>query len=499
MQDILNQLVKGAFLAAFTLSGFSAEYISVTDQNVLSFINTSQLQTPVSLQKNTQWALKTHIHLPNNTYKNKYLQYYQGIPVLSASITSSEINQKEKNWQGQHLVDIEQDINSVIPQLSAEQVLNLVQAKDLERQLKITSPHTQLWIYQNEATQKAELIYWVSYLAYENNHVYRPHYFVQANTGEIIKAWDGLTTRDAVGPGGNEKIGGYYYGRDGLKSLNVSEDCHMQNAYVETYDLKHTMRGGLLFQFSCPENTYKSINGALSPLNDAHFNAGEAYDMFRDWYEIVLSPRKLRINVHVGRNYENAFWDGQQIFLGDGGTHFYPFTNIDTIAHEIAHGVTEKNSNLIYTGASGAINESFSDMAGEMANYYVNQKQGKINLWLIGWATTKGSSNKAMRYFSDPTKDGHSIAHTQNFQPKMDVHYASGIFNKAFYLLSHRREWDIKKTFQTFLLANLIYWKPNSNFDQAACGVYDAAVDFGFSTQDILDVFNTVGVNAKCN
>ena len=44
---------------------------------------------------------------------------------------------------------------------------------------------------------------------------------------------------------------------------------------------------------------------------------------------------------------------------------FYPMTTPDTIAHEISHAFTEFTSGLEYHSQSGAINEAFSDMAGE--------------------------------------------------------------------------------------------------------------------------------------
>ena len=41
---------------------------------------------------------------------------------------------------------------------------------------------------------------------------------------------------------------------------------------------------------------------------------------------------------------------------------------LDTIAHELGHGVTERSSGLVYKKQSGAVNEAFSDMAGEVSD-----------------------------------------------------------------------------------------------------------------------------------
>lgn len=59
----------------------------------------------------------------------------------------------------------------------------------------------------------------------------------------------------------------------------------------------------------------------------------------------------------------------------------HPLTSIDVMGHEVSHAVTERYSKLIYAGQSGGINESFSDIAGETAKYFMNQQVGKTNDW----------------------------------------------------------------------------------------------------------------------
>jgi vibriolysin len=36
----------------------------------------------------------------------------------------------------------------------------------------------------------------------------------------------------------------------------------------------------------------------------------------------------------------------------------------------------------------------------------------------------------------DPTKDGRSIGHESDMTSGLDVHFSSGVYNKAFYLLA---------------------------------------------------------------
>jgi vibriolysin len=76
----------------------------------------------------------------------------------------------------------------------------------------------------------------------------------------------------------------------------------------------------------------------------------------------------------------------------------------------------------------------------------------------------------------------------------MDVHYSSGVYNKAFYLLASKGGWNTHKAFDVFVRANQMYWTPTSNYNQAACGVVNAASDYGYSISDVESAFSAVGV-----
>lgn len=52
------------------------------------------------------------------------------------------------------------------------------------------------------------------------------------------------------------------------------------------------------------------------------------------------------------------------------------------------------------------------------------------------------------RYMEDPTRDGRSIGNYADYVNGMDVHYSSGVYNRAFFLLSNSDGWDIQKAFQ---------------------------------------------------
>ena len=62
--------------------------------------------------------------------------------------------------------------------------------------------------------------------------------------------------------------------------------------------------------------------------------------------------------------YANAFWNGTQMFYGDGFA-----VADDVVGHEMTHGVIDQYSELFYWGQSGAMNESIADIMGEIIDH----------------------------------------------------------------------------------------------------------------------------------
>ena len=75
-------------------------------------------------------------------------------------------------------------------------------------------------------------------------------------------------------------------------------------------------------------------------------------------------------------NYDNAYWNGKQMFYGKGDVNVFTRFTIDQdiITHEMTHAMTDMINDLVYEGESGAINEHFSDVIGIMAKQYIGGK-----------------------------------------------------------------------------------------------------------------------------
>ncbi|WP_189609952.1 M4 family metallopeptidase [Saccharospirillum salsuginis] len=441
--------------------------------------------------------------LANGKTITRYQQAHQGVPVWGQVVTRSGQG-VAADVSGDVLEGLATEVPSVRPSVKAFDAVNraMNHVMTLRNQQGITSGATsvaalqlaaknqnqQLFIHIDDQDQArlAYLINWVEY----GDEPSRPFVFVDAHTGEVLEQWEGLAHQDATGPGGNEKTGQYEYGTD-YPAMQVDENCRMDTPNVETVDMQNNTSGGSVFSFTCPYNDNRYTNGAYSPLNDAHFFGNVVFNMYSDWYSTAPLTQKLRMRVHYGNNYENAFWDGQQMTFGDGANRFYPLVSLDVSAHEVSHGFTEQNSGLVYRDQPGGINEAFSDMAGEAAEYYMKGS----NDWMVGADIFKGDGS--LRYMDDPTKDGNSIGHASDYYSGMDVHYSSGVFNRAFYLMATSNGWDTRKAFDLFVLANQMYWGTNSDYVDAACGVVDATGDLGYDLSVVTSAFDTVGVSTS--
>ncbi|WP_256078815.1 M4 family metallopeptidase [Massilia sp. YIM B04103] len=425
--------------------------------------------------------------LPNGKIITKYQQLYRGIPVLNSNVVEYRENSKAtSSLSGTLIQDIASDVRAATPQLSSPAILNLAKSKVAKSQLE--EEQAQLYVHLDDS-QSARLVYLVSFFMPNGKQPSRPFFLMDANTGEVLQQWDGLAQVKAGGPGGNTKVGQYEFGVN-YAALDVSSNCAMDNGSVKTVNQNNSTDDlETAFQFACPRNTYKAVNGAYAPLNDAHFFGNATIKMYGDWFGLSPLPQQLVMRVHYAQGFEGAAWTGGSIIIGDGYNRFYPLVSADVLAHEISHGFTAQNAKLLYLSQAGGMNEAFSDMAGEALEYYLTDS----NDFKVGASITKTAD--ALRYMYNPPLDGRSKIHVSDMLPSDSVHYISGIYNKAFHLLATSPGWNTRKAFEVMVDANRLYWTPMSTFNEGACGVEQAAGNRGYNANQVSTAFNAVGVN----
>jgi len=481
-------------------------------------LDNKNLSSVMSLDSNYSFDATKRMTTKAGTIKERQQQMYKGIPVYGHTVVIEKngINMKI-SATGNIAKSIGNDLDSVKAVVFPAEATFLLKDAFNHRSETPLKSHVINGKFENiqnvlmiliSENKQSQLVYKSSYFIDDNGRPSRPTAFIDASTGEIIKSWDNLQTKGkpggnngsanrvaahATGPGGNGNTGLYLYGSD-FPLIDVmcdGIDCIMDSANVQTRNLKNKTRGGNIFSFTGPENTYQTTNGAFSPINDAQFFGNVIFNMYNDWYNTAPLTFKLEMRVHYGRNYENAFWNGSAMSFGDGASYFYPLVSLDVSAHEVSHGFTEQNSNLAYSGQTGGINESFSDMAGEAAEYYMLGN----NDFEVGAEIIKNGSS--LRSMSNPPSDGRSIDNAGDYTSGMDVHYSSGVFNKAFYLLATTGGWNTKTAFDVYVRANQLYWNSSTNYNSAACGVESAASDLGYNVSAVSASLAAVGVSCQ--
>ena len=238
-------------------------------------------------------------------------------------------------------------------------------------------------------------------------------------------------------------------------------------------------------------------------INGAYDNTGAFYDAFagfwgRDSYDNAGAP--LSSTVHYSTNYCNAFWNGAQMVYGDGDASFgcLPLARaLDVTAHELTHAITERESGLIYSGESGAINESLSDSFAAFVEAWVaGGGTGTLITTPDTWLYGEGALPPFVRSMCDPAADGISADVWSSGVGNLDVHYSSGVGNLAFCLLadggSHPRgkttvvvpsvglETAIRILYEAqtnYLTSTTTYAGARTAMEQAAAGLgYDQAI-----------------------
>lgn len=185
------------------------------------------------------------------------------------------------------------------------------------------------------------------------------------------------------------------------------------------------------------------VNGQTAAVN-AMWGLMNTYDAHKNvlgWLALDGRDTATNIAVHVNRGYDNAYYSDtcKCMFIGDG-TYFTSLGSIDVIGHEMGHGITASTSDLIYSGESGGLNESSSDIAGEVVEAYARAggKGDKFpeegNDWQLGTEISKNAT--PLRWMYRPSKDGSSPDAWSTSLRRLDVHYSSGPNNRMFYFLA---------------------------------------------------------------
>ena len=184
---------------------------------------------------------------------------------------------------------------------------------------------------------------------------------------------------------------------------------------------------------------------------DAAFGIQATWDMYKNVLGrngIDNTGKASYLRVHYSTAYDNAFWDDTCFCMTFGdGSQFKSLESVDVAGHEMSHGVcaTSVPGGLTYSGESGGLNESNSDIFGTMVEFYdlgggeaahATTIPATGGNWTIGEQLETASFPTPLRYMYKPSKDGSSPDAWSSSIGSLDVHYSSGPMNRCFYFMS---------------------------------------------------------------
>ena len=270
--------------------------------------------------------------------------------------------------------------------------------------------------------------------------------YVDAATGKVLRREEQIHTTEGSGQS-------LYSGTVSIQvapagsGYTLTDPAHGNGATVDAQNKTDSVLCQLLgiscvkgVAYNSPDTSFG--NGATSNREsaavDAHYGAATTYDYFKTQHGrngIFGDGRGVTSRVHYGSGYVNAFWDGSKMTYGDGdGTGFGPLVSLDVAGHEMSHGVTEHTAGLTYSGESGGLDESTSDIFGTMVEFYAANPNDKGDYY-IGEEFDL-ANHEGFRRMDNPSLDGSSLSCWNSGAGNVDVHYSSGIGNHFFYLLA---------------------------------------------------------------
>ncbi|MBU2525457.1 MAG: M4 family metallopeptidase [Bacteroidetes bacterium] len=274
----------------------------------------------------------------------------------------------------------------------------------------------------------------------------RKYYYIDANNGELIFANDILKHTNGTAATRysgqrnieTEPINGLFRLRDNTRGNGIQTfDMNNGGSYSNATDMFDNDNDW--------NNTeYNNIN-KLNSMLDAHWAAEMTYDYFLNEHDFnsidnlgfslfnYVNADLTQISTFFSDS-DNAFWDGDVMTYGIG-TNLNPFVSLDIVAHEIGHGLFEKNvcNGCPSFGEFGAINEGLSDIWGSMIEFHAAPEKNTYSLGEEVGIVIRSMSNP--KSLGDPDTYQGEFWWTSTAD-NGGIHTNNSILNHWFYLLA---------------------------------------------------------------
>ena len=457
----------------------------------------------------------------------KFTQHHKGIPVWGSMVIGHYSGERGLFAINGRYIPPPTNIKNIVPDISELGAVditmgdygseNVIQRLDdmTAKMLEYRGPEAELVVWSKSSGSTPVLAWKVEM---RPNVLERWRYFIDAKDSAILDKYQySPSDAPAVGSGvdlqGVEhelhtiESSGWYYMIDGSDAINLTNSS--KGELVTDNRTHFTLQYNAENKLAYVANQSNSFDDAAAV--SAHTNTKKVYEYFFNKHgrdSINGTGGNLLAAVHLkdanGGPVANAFWNGVLMMYGDGGDVFHPLSGaLDVAAHEMGHGVIERTAGLEYRFQSGALNESFADIFGVLAD---------SEDWLLGEDIVKPAyfPSGAMRSLENPNQlgrdqNGWQPMHMNEFleltaeQDYGGVHYNSGITNHAAYLIAQQIGQDKMGQLYYHVLSN--YLTPTSQFIDLRLAAEETARSLFSDEPEVLAAvksgFAAVGIGAS--
>ncbi|MCS6916127.1 MAG: PKD domain-containing protein, partial [Chitinophagales bacterium] len=353
----------------------------------------------------------------------RYRQTYKGIPVIYGVYYVHERNGYVESVNGEYYRGIQIDVHPAITPSQAYAaacawVNASVWAHDRE-----DADNNKLMILPDQG--RYHLVYRCDIYALEP--LRRDYVYVDAHTGQVVKADARLCHTDVPGTGKTA-----YYGKVNMTVDSTGPSSFRLREYTTRAPGIETWNFSDGNDFTSPSKNFDYGTSLDAYALDCHHGTEMTYDFYltHGWQSLDgIGTVKMESKVHAGPGI-NAFWDGTYASYldGDASLGVTPLTSMEVVGHELTHGVDDYSADLVYSGESGALDESFADITGVTVRF-LNTNKGS---WYLG-----DEFNYLIRNMANPNEFQCADTYGGDYWNNGDiVHYNSGVTNFWFYLLT---------------------------------------------------------------
>lgn len=257
-------------------------------------------------------------------------------------------------------------------------------------------------------------------------------FYVDAQTGVILKTTSLMKHTYVQGSGATN-----YNGNQTITCNHKHHHYELNSPDIETRKYAGSYNG--------TGNPFLSLNTTWTG-NSAALDVHWGTEKFVEFLNVELGRNGYdgngkKIRAMVGYPFQNAFWNGYYLGYGVGNNNTLASpTSLDIVGHEYTHAMLDEIVGFQYGGESGAIEEAYSDIFGELIEHFV---KGSAD-WKVGAEITQTAgvpNNLGLRNLMNPNSyNAPSVYKGQHWHngpsDNWGVHTNSSVYSHWFYLVA---------------------------------------------------------------